>query len=97
MLTTLKQEYNSTFIARIVQPQQGVGASAYILDTRNIGVSNTEMQAVCSVFQPTGTLYFHEGVLFNPLPFALAKDALVNRGPENLSRIDRGKKSSWMG
>lgn len=45
----------------------------------------------CSVFQPAGTLYFHEGMFFNPLAFALAEDALVNEGPGNLSRIDVGK------
>ena len=38
--------------------------------------------------QPGGTLYFHEGVLYNALAFALAKDALTHDGPGELSRID---------
>jgi len=33
-------------------------------------------------------LYAHEGVLYNPLAFALAKDALTHDGPGPLSRID---------
>jgi hypothetical protein len=40
------------------------------------------------VAQPGGTLYTHEGVLYNALAFALAKDALINDGPGDLSRID---------
>jgi hypothetical protein len=33
-------------------------------------------------------LYAHEGVLYNPLAFALAKDELTHEGPGELSRID---------
>jgi len=73
---------------QIVQPQQGTGASAFILDERQVGVSNTELQNTCTTAQPGGTLYFHETVLFSALAFALAKDALTNGGPGNLSRID---------
>lgn len=71
-----------------MQPQEHSGASAYVLDNRHVGVTNVELQDVCTVAQPAGTLYFHEGVLYNPLAFALAKDALVNGGPGQLSRID---------
>lgn len=53
-----------------------------------MGVTNVELQDVCTVAQPAGTVYGHEGVLYNPLAFALAKDALVNGGPAQLSRID---------
>ena len=51
-------------------------------------MSNVEVQSTCSTLQPAGTIYFHEGVLYNPLAFALAKDALVNGGPGQLSRIN---------
>ena len=71
----------------IVQPQEGDGASAFILDKRNVGVTNVELQNACPL-QPAGTLYSHEGVLYNPVAFALAKDALTHPGPGSLSRID---------
>lgn len=77
-----------SILDEIVQPQEGTGASAYILDERNVGVTNVELQNVCTVAQPAGTLYAHEGVLYNPLAFALAKDALTHAGPGDLSRID---------
>jgi hypothetical protein len=48
----------------------------------------SELQNVCSVIRPAGTLYAHEGVLYNPFAFALAKDALTHEGPGELSRID---------
>lgn len=43
---------------------------------------------MCTVAQPGGTLYTHEGLLYNALALALAKDALMNDGPWDLSRID---------
>lgn len=72
----------------VVQPQEGDGASAFILDRNHVGVTNVELQNVCTVAQPGGTLYDHEGVLYNALAFALAKDALTHDGPADLSRID---------
>jgi hypothetical protein len=48
----------------------------------------TELQNACSVAQFAGTLYSHEGVFYNPLAFALAKDALTHDGPGDLSSID---------
>lgn len=71
---------------QIVQPQSGSGASAYLLDSRRVGVSNTEVQSACSG-QTAGGFYTHEGVLANPLTFALAKDAIINHGPGQVSRI----------
>jgi len=71
----------------IVQPQEGTGASAYILDAREVGVSNSEVQIVCSG-EPAGGLYTHEGVLYNPLAYALAVDALTHAGPGQTSRLD---------
>ncbi|KAL3422182.1 hypothetical protein PVAG01_06338 [Phlyctema vagabunda] len=73
---------------QIVLPQSDSNASAFVLDARNVGVSNTELQNACTIAQPGGTLYAHEGVLYNALAFALAKDALTHDGPGLLSRID---------
>lgn len=71
----------------IVQPQSGTAASAIIKDARGVGVSNNELQVVCNG-KPAGTFYTHEGVLYNPLAFALAKDALTHKGPGQVSRLD---------
>jgi hypothetical protein len=71
----------------VVQPQAGTGASAYINDARGVGVSNTQVQLACPG-QAAGGAYTHEGVLFNPLAFALAVDALTHPGPGQLSRIN---------
>ncbi|KAL9090889.1 MAG: hypothetical protein Q9165_005097 [Trypethelium subeluteriae] len=73
----------------IVEPQQGTGASAYINDARNVGVSNNELQVVCNG-QPAGGVYGHAGTLFNALGYALAVDALTNPGPGEPSRLNLG-------
>ncbi|TID12849.1 putative lipase b precursor [Venturia nashicola] len=73
----------------IVQPQSPVtGASAFLLDARNVGVTNNQVQAVCGGRGPAGTFYTHEGVLYNPLGYALVIDALTHAGPGRTSRID---------
>ena len=72
---------------QIIQPQSGHGASGFISDSRNVGVSNYEIQTVCAG-QPGGSHYTHEGVLFSPLAYALIKDALTNPGPGDTSRLD---------
>jgi hypothetical protein len=71
----------------IVQPQAEPGASGHINDARGVGVSNNELQAICNG-QPAGSFYTHEGVLYNPIAFALAADALQNAGPGLISRIN---------
>lgn len=74
----------------IVQPQQDPNASGAIKDARGVGVSNTEVQAVCTALLPAGapTAGSHEGVLYNSIAYALAKDAILNNGPGQLSRIN---------
>lgn len=77
----------SGFLDEIVEPQQGTGASAYLLDARGVGVSNNEVQTVCRGGL-AGTFYTHEGVLYNPLAFALFVDALTHDGPGRPERLD---------
>ncbi|KAF5967618.1 lipase B precursor [Fusarium bulbicola] len=79
----------SSFLDEIVQPQEGTNASAYLLDERNVGVTNAEVQKVCAG-KPGGSFYTHESMLINPLSFALAKDALTHDGPGEISRLDLG-------
>jgi hypothetical protein len=79
--------FYSGFFDEIVEPQQGTGASAFINDARNVGVSNNEVQKVCAG-QPGGSFYGHAGVLFHPLTYALIVDALTHDGPGSLIRID---------
>ncbi|KAF1817353.1 alpha/beta-hydrolase [Eremomyces bilateralis CBS 781.70] len=72
---------------QVVQPQDGTGASAYLLDARGVGVTNNQIQTVCPGLPP-GVSYSHEGMLFNPVSHALAVDALTNPGPGQVSRIN---------
>lgn len=77
----------SSFFDEVVQPQQGTGASAYLLDARGVGVTNTEVQLTCPG-GVAGSFYTHEGMLYNPITFALVQDALTHAGPGETSRID---------
>jgi hypothetical protein len=73
----------------IVEPQSPLtGASGYLLDNCNIGVTNVLVQDACGGRGPAGTFYTHEGVLYNPLGYALTVDALQNKRPGQLSNID---------
>jgi hypothetical protein len=56
--------------------------------TNATSLSRTSSCRTFTLAQPAGTLSTHEGVLYNPLAFALAKDALTHNRPDNLSRID---------
>ncbi|PHH68317.1 hypothetical protein CDD82_653 [Ophiocordyceps australis] len=67
----------SGFHDQVVEPQSGTNASAYMLDARDVGVTNAEVQEICKD-QPAGSFYTHESMLANPLTFALAENAICN-------------------
>jgi len=72
----------------IVMPQiDNAKGSGFFLDARNVGVSNTMVQTACPG-QAAGGMFTHEGMLYNPVAFALAMDAMANPGPGQMSRID---------
>jgi hypothetical protein len=75
-----------SLLDEIVEPQDGTAASGYLNDARNVGVSNTFLQGAC-LGQPAGGLYTHEGVLYNPVAYALVVDALQHTGPGSFSRV----------
>lgn len=70
----------------IVEPQDGTAASGFLKDARGKGVSNTFLQGAC-LAEPAGLLYTHEGVLYNPVAYALVVDALQHDGPGNFDRV----------
>lgn len=71
----------------IVEPQLGTDASAYLLDVRNVGVTNNQVQLVCPG-QIAGSVNDHETMLVNPVAWALVIDTLTHEGPGQVSRID---------
>jgi len=73
----------------VVQPQHGAAASALMKDERCVGVTNCEVQ-VAAAMKPAGLAYAHAGIMYNPLAWALAEDAIVNGGPGRLDRINLG-------
>jgi hypothetical protein len=76
----------STF-DEIVQPMFGSNASAILGDVRGVGVKNVHLQTECAG-KPAGGVYTHEGVLYNPLAWAVAIDAITHDGPADLARVD---------
>lgn len=74
-------------VDEVVQPQSDPNASAFLHDTRNVGVTNTQIQLACPG-KLAGGFYLHETMLVNPIAYALFVDALTHDGPGNLSRID---------
>nr|POE72329.1 lipase b [Quercus suber] len=77
----------SGFFGEIVEPQQNPNASAILKDARNVGVSNNQVQVVCSG-KAAGGFFLHEGTLYNNLGFALLVDALSHDGPGQPSRLN---------
>ncbi|PYH93511.1 lipase [Aspergillus ellipticus CBS 707.79] len=71
----------------VVQPMSGDHASAILQNSRGVGVSNNHLQAICA-HTPAGGMYTHEGVLYNPLAWALTIDALSHEGPGDPLRLD---------
>ncbi|PWY69582.1 lipase [Aspergillus heteromorphus CBS 117.55] len=71
----------------IVQLMSGRHASAILQNTHGVGVSNNHLQTICA-YSPAGGVYPHEGVLYNPLTWALIVDALSHEGPGDPSRLD---------
>ncbi|KAI9893689.1 MAG: hypothetical protein M1814_005905 [Vezdaea aestivalis] len=80
--------YSATDI--IVLPQSGTSASGYLPSSPLAPASNTELQSACPG-KPAGGYYTHEGVLFHPLAWALAVDALTHDGPGQVGRLDLGR------
>jgi hypothetical protein len=77
----------------IVQPQiSGPGASGFSPDKRDVGATNVFLQDICGSLLPGGASYnTHEGVLYNALGFALAKDSLTNGRSADLTKLDTAK------
>jgi len=71
----------------VVQPQSGDGASSPLKDDRGVGVTNVAVQEACPA-QVAGSFYTHEGIAYNPLAYALARDAVLNEGTGQLSRLN---------
>ena len=69
----------------IVMPQYPPTAASGFFNI--VLASNSQVQAVCPR-QPAGGNFTHEGMLYNPLAFALAMDAVTNGGPGQVSCID---------
>ena len=78
----------SGFFDEVVEPQQGRNASAFLKDTRGVGVTNVDIPSTCPKGTPAGLFADHESVLANGLTYALVTDALSHNGPADLSRIN---------
>jgi hypothetical protein len=65
----------------------GTGASGYMKDARGVGVTNAWAQEAC-FGKAAGSVYTHEGMLYSPLSWALAIDAITHDGPADLSHVN---------
>ncbi|CUM67344.1 uncharacterized protein PRCAT00005037001 [Priceomyces carsonii] len=71
----------------VVVPQTDEGASAYFKNENGVGAENYQLQKICSNY-PAGTYYSHEGVMLNPITYALIVDVITHDGTGQLDRID---------
>lgn len=55
---------------------------------QNVPYTNNQIQTVCAGQPAGGPYYTHEGVLYNPLMYALTLDALTHDGPGRIERLD---------
>lgn len=85
----------SGFVDEIVEPQSGQLASALLQDARGAGASNNEVQVLCRGTE-ADALYTHEGVLYNPIGYALAIDALTHDGPGDFGRVGTAPCSTYL-
>jgi hypothetical protein len=67
----------------IVMPQDPPTAASGLF----VLTSNSQVQVVCPG-QPAGGNFTHEGMLYNPLTFTLAMDAITNGGSGQVSRLN---------
>lgn len=72
---------------KLVEPQAGTSASGINNDARGIGVTNNVVQKNYAG-QPAGSFYTREGMLFNPITFALALDGLAKPGPAQMKNLN---------
>ena len=76
----------------VVQPQGNQSlqsASGFSNDARHVGVSNILLQDVCRQAASRGAAYnSHAGTLYNAVAVGVAQDAIKNRGPAQMKRIN---------
>ncbi|KAE8133117.1 ASST-domain-containing protein [Aspergillus pseudotamarii] len=89
-LCVCSHDHHLLFIRQGRETHEWRNASARLLDYRGVGVSNNQLQTICAN-KTAGGFYTYEGVLYNPLAWALTVDALRHDGPGNITRINTQK------
>jgi hypothetical protein len=75
-------------VDEVVRPQIDPNASGPLLDVRNVGVTNTQIQLACPGL-PAGSFYLHETMLINLITYASSLMLLPMRDQGNC-RINLG-------